>query len=166
MKTRYLFITALLLIIPLGVLAADPNVLTVTAENSGSTVNYSGTTEDDVHAVMCKLYDANDEEIDMLSSEVNNNAFTGSFTDIANGDYTVGCARYEGGDVITADVSVATSTDNDTNKDSNKAKDNKASSNPITSDNIALFIIILVVCIVGITGSVMYIKKRSAVKQR
>ena len=105
MKKSYLIIFALLLVIPFSVFAeTTPKVLTVTAENSSSTINYTGTTEDGVYAVMCKLFNSSDEEIDMLSSSVDNNTFSGTFANVSEGTYNVGCARYEGGDVKRVEV--------------------------------------------------------------
>lgn len=148
MKKKYLITFALLLIIPLTVLAATPKVLTVSAERSGSIINYSGTTEDGVYAVMCKLYNSSDEEIDMLSSSVNNNEFTGSFTNISDETYSVACARYEGGEVKKVEVV-------------EKANVDKTSDNPQTYDpGIITSIIILIISIVVIVGTIIYLKKK------
>ena len=111
MKKVYLFILTILFIFPISVLAATatdekPNVITVDAKANENIIEYNGTTEDGCYAVMCKLYNASGEEIDLLSSAVENNAFTGSFTTAKAGKYTVGCARYEGGDIKQADVTV------------------------------------------------------------
>lgn len=107
MKKLSLCVLTLLFIIPFSVFALSyPKVLTLTAEAEGNTINYSGTTEDDSHAVMCKLYNSQDEEIDKLSVAVNNSEFEGSFTTTNTGDYKVACANYEGGEIKTTSVSV------------------------------------------------------------
>ena len=100
MKKVYLLLFSLLLIIPFGAFAAsDPKILTLSAEGSGTKVTYKGTIEEGSYAVMCKLYDSKGEEIDLLSTEVDNKSFTGSFTDVPKGTYTLACANYEGGEV-------------------------------------------------------------------
>ena len=147
MKKYSLLIIALLLMVPMFVFAAtEPRVLTVTPEAKGSTVLYTGTTEDGVTAVMCKLY-AEDEEIDMLSSAVEDKKFEGSFEGVKAGKYTVSCAKYEGGEVVKADVTV---------------EEVKDASVPPTIDPIHSSIIMLITfALVGV-ASVTYLKKRKS----
>ena len=83
--------------------AALPVVETLEATADGAEISYSGTIEDGSYAVMCKLYQG-DEEIDLLSSEVDGGKFSGSFTAPKADDYRVLCANYEGGDIMSADV--------------------------------------------------------------
>ena len=87
--------------------ATEPRVATLEAEADGNTVIYNGTTEGDISAVMCKLFDSNNKEVYKLSSAVENAAFSGEFNNVNNaGDYTVACAKYEGGEIKTADVTI------------------------------------------------------------
>lgn len=137
-------VLALLLILPISVLASEPKVLTLTATSYASTVNYEGTTEDEVYAVMCKIYDSKDEEIDMISLSVDENKFSGKFENISNGSYEVRCARYEGGDVVKTSVDVTNS------------------NNPKTSDpGIIKSVAILAVSLAGIVIGVSYFKKKA-----
>ena len=107
MKKSILFIITLLLILPISVFAITyPKVLTLTAEVDGNKINYSGTIENGSHAVMCKLYNSQDEEIDKLSVAVNNFEFEGMFTTTTTGNYKVACANYEGGEIKTTNVSI------------------------------------------------------------
>ena len=101
MKKISLFIISILFLIPLGVFALPeyPKVLTLDASSNDKFVNYSGTTEDGSLAVMCKLYDSEDNELDKLSTAVEDNNFEGTFTVSASGDYEVACANYEGGEI-------------------------------------------------------------------
>ena len=104
---KYLFtLLALFIILPVTVFAEEPRVLTLDTGVSGNEVTFSGTTENDSHAVMCKLYDANDHEKDMLSVAVDNGTFSGSFRITATGNYKVACANYEGG-AIKSDMATA-----------------------------------------------------------
>ena len=65
MKKIGLFVLTILFILPLGVKAeTKPKVLKVTSTVEKTTIKYEGTTEDDVYAVMCKLYNSKNEEID------------------------------------------------------------------------------------------------------
>ena len=161
MKKASLFIVSILLIIPFSVLAADPKVLTVTAENSGSSISYTGTTEDGVDAVMCKLYSSNDEEADKLSSSVVNNSFEGGFSDVANGTYTVACAKYEGGEVVSAEVTVENSTTSNDESTTTGSDSKTTTSNPKTYDaGITNSIILFAICLAGAIGSAIYLKKK------
>ncbi len=167
MKKNYLIIFTLLLFIPFSVLAATPKVLTVTAENSGSDINYSGTTEDGISAVMCKLYDANDVDLDSLSSSVSDNAFSGSFTDLEDGTYSVGCARYEGGEITKATVVVgdgSSTVSDDTNVASDNSKKTTANNPKTYDEGIRNSLILFVICAAGVIGSIIYLKRRKTLK--
>ena len=105
MKKIGLFILIVLLVIPFSVMAAiKQSVKTLDANASGSTINYSGTMEDGSYAVMCKLYNSSDEELDLLSSSVDNNKFSGRFENLSDGTYNILCANYEGGEIKTVSV--------------------------------------------------------------
>lgn len=104
---KYIFtLLAIFLMIPAVVFADDPKVLTLETDINGNDITFSGTIESGSHAVMCKLYDNEDHEQDMLSVAVDNGAFSGAFTVTATGDYRVACANYEGGAVRSDTTSV------------------------------------------------------------
>lgn len=110
---KLLYSLLIVLLIPFAVRAADePNVATVgaNAEDGGNIILFSGTTVNDSHAVMCKLLNGS-EEIDKLSVEVDNTgtngSFGGSFYAPETGTYTVSCANYEGGTIVTDEVVVS-----------------------------------------------------------
>lgn len=84
--------------------AATSDVKTVSATISGTTISYSGTTDSGVVAVTCKLLDSSSNEIDLLSSAVSSNSFTGTFNVTTAGEYKVSCANYDGGTAVTVDV--------------------------------------------------------------
>lgn len=96
-----------LLMFPISVFAAYPNLTELTANISGNTISFTGTIENSSTAVMCKLLNENDEEIDMLSIPVDNNSFSGSFTTTSFGNYSVACANYEGGEIKKVSVEQA-----------------------------------------------------------
>lgn len=159
MKKVSLLIVSLLFIIPLSVSAADTEykVETLEATVSGSTINYKGTMEAGATAVTCKLYDKDNKEVDTLSSAVDQQKFEDKFENVANGDYTVGCAFYSGGDVKSVEVTVeedkqtepAETTDETTNKESSK-ETSKKSKNPKTSDNILVYISLITISLIGL----------------
>lgn len=159
MKKISLFIISILLIVPMSVLAAEINVKTLKATATGTTINYNGTMEDGSYAVMCKLYKG-DEELDLLSSAVENNSFEGSFTAPSNGEYKVVCANYEGGEIKSVDVTVGSEEEATTDVVATKTsvKEDKKS-NPKTYDGIMAFVTMLVIAIVGFTVTV-FLKKR------
>ena len=105
MKHKLLVLFTLFLISPLIVFAEEmPMIEDLEANVNGNKVSFSGTTESGSHAVMCKLYNEEYEEIDMLSVAVDNNKFNGEFTITEIGYYTIICANYEGGEVIGSDI--------------------------------------------------------------
>ncbi len=134
-----------LLFIPLSVLAADYKVKTLNVKASGTTINYNGTMENGSHAVMCKLYDKDSKEIDLLSSAVDNNNFEGSFEVSNGGEYKVACANYEGGLIMEKTVVVS-------------------SKNPKTSDKIVLFASLALISLVGVGYVIFNFNKQ--VKQK
>ena len=151
MKKLYLFLISLLLIIPFSVYAATtPRVLTLTAKSSGTTINYEGTIEEGSHAVMCKLYNSDNQEIDLLSSAVDNKVFEGSFENVEKGKYTVACANYEGGEIKNIDVTISEETTKNT------------TSNPKTFDNIFMWISLLGISILGLLIVIFKLKKSKA----
>ena len=100
MKNKIILLVSLLLIVP-TVKAAELNVKTVTTETSEGKIKYTGTTDEGVLAVSCSLF-KEDKEMDIASNQVNNNAFEGSF-DVAGGTYTVKCANYDGGTIVSSE---------------------------------------------------------------
>lgn len=169
MKKISLFIIGLLFLFPIAVFAAgDPNVDTVTTTVDGSNINYNGTTINGSTAVVCKLYNSNNTELDTFSTAVEDDKFSGTFVAPSNGDYTVTCANYEGGEKKSATAKVenattdntTTNNTNNTNSTSNSNKtSNDKSENPKTLDNIKLFVGIFAVSIVLIAGLIVVKKK-------
>ena len=151
MKKIRLLILTVLFAIPFTVQAAtSPSVKTLEATTSGSTINYNGTMEDGSTAVMCKLYNSDNEEIDLLSSAVDDHAFSGNFANIASGTYNVACANYEGGEVKKVEVVITDSVTTET-----------TSNNPKTYDaGLTKPIAILTISAIGIVGSIVYLKKK------
>ena len=148
MKKINLLILTVLFTLPFAVKAATtPKVLTVEATIDDTTIEYKGTTEEGVYAVMCKLYDA-EGEVDLLSTSVDSQKFSGTFTAPKKGEYKVQCANYDGGEIKSAKV---------TAKEVVKAKDN-----PKTLDRgIATYVALIGVCILGIVGALVYKNKKS-----
>lgn len=148
MKKINLLILTILLIVPFYVkAAATPKVLTLEVSTDGNVIEYKGTTEEDVHAVMCKLYNADKEEVDLLSSAVDSKEFTGSFSVKEKGDYKVACANYDGGEIKEAKVTFS-----ENSKDKN---------NPETYDQgITIYIILIAVAVIGIVWLIVYKNKK------
>ena len=100
MNKKSLLILALLLIFPISAFATEnPKVLTLETNVDGNIIGYNGTTENGSYAVMCKLYNSSNEEINMYSLAVDNQEFEGTFIVSAAGTYKVRCANYEGGEI-------------------------------------------------------------------
>ena len=141
--------------------ASTPRVLTLDATTSDTTITYNGTIEDGSYAVMCKLLNNNNEEIDLLSSSVTNNSFEGSFVVSEKANYKVACANYEGGDIKEVEVSFDDDTVTDINKNNTNAKKVNNASNVKTSDNIIIFIMIGIISMCAIISLIIIKKKRA-----
>lgn len=157
MKKISIFIISILLIVPISVLAAEINVKTLEATATGTTINYNGIMEDGAYAVMCKLYDKDSNEIDLLSSAVDNNKFSGSFEVSSSGDYTVSCANYEGGEYISKEVSVVEETIEEVKETTTNTSTTKS---PKTVDNIILYVSLSVISLIGIIFVAIKLKKQ------
>lgn len=129
MKKRIITVLlAVTLLIPV-VKAAELNVKTLEVKNDNGTLKYSGTTDEGVLAVSCSLFNSKDEEIDISSNQVDDNKFDGTFTVTKGDKYTVKCANYEGGKIVTATEEIK---------------------NPATGDNLTNYIFLLTISIAGI----------------
>lgn len=100
---KILTLLVLLLIAPIIVLADEPKVTSVDVTKSSNVITFSGETDPGLLAVMCKLLDDGDHEVNMKSVEVDNNAFEGTITAPAVGEYTVACANYDGGEITVSE---------------------------------------------------------------
>ena len=138
----------MLFILPLSVSAASVNVKTLDAATEGKTIKYNGKMEDGSVAVMCKLYNG-EEEIDYLSSAVDSNKFEGSFTVTSDGTYKVACANYEGGEFKSTEVVVKEET----------TEEEKKESTPNTYDNILSIVAIAGISLATLVGITLYIRK-------
>lgn len=148
MKKICLSMIIVLLLIPISVNAATtPRIITLDANTTGMTISYNGTIEDGSHAVMCKLLNNNSEELDLLSSPVEDNKFEGTFTVNDKGNYKVACANYEGGDIKEVDATITT-------------VNTKTATNTKTGDNIIPFILIALISIIGIITTIVINKKK------
>lgn len=163
---------SLLFILPLCTLAAEnPAVKEIDAKSDGTTISYTGTMESGSFAVMCKLYNSKDEEIDLLSSAVDNNKFEGKFTVSGADTYTLACANYEGGEIKKVEVLVEDLSDKTKDDKTEEAKtetpkndkieDNK--NNPKTGDNYTSLIFGTMISLVGIMGATLYIKRKKLI---
>lgn len=140
MKKIITLLLAVVLLTPV-VKAAELNVKTLEIKNDNGTLKYTGTTDEGVLAVSCSLFNSKDEEVDISSNQVNNNKFEGTFTVTKGDTYTVKCANYEGGKIITATEKVE---------------------NPKTGDNIIIYGGLLLVGILGLAGLTIYNKKKTS----
>jgi len=128
MKKLVTLLLAVVLLTPV-VKAAELNVKELTTKTDNGTIKYSGTTDEGVLAVSCSLFNSKNEEVDISSNQVNNNKFEGAFTVTKGDTYTVKCANYEGGKIVTATEKV---------------------NNPATGDNVLAYLTVLVISAAGL----------------
>ena len=165
MKKISLFIVAILLIIPLSVNAAEEpkyKVEELNASNTSGTIKYDGTMETGSTAVKCWLYEG-ETELNYFSSAVDNTKFDGTFTVSKNGEYTVKCANYEGGDLKEATVKVEDLKEDETTPTEEETTDketSKKSKNPKTGDNVVLYASLMMISLLGL-GLVTFKLKES-----
>ena len=139
---KKVLLVLLLLILPVTVFAAEaPKATKLELKNDKQVITYTGEMEDGSLAVMCKLYNSKDEEIDYLSSEVNEHKFEGTFTVTKNDTYKVSCANYEGGEIKSETVVVK-------------------AANPKTGDTMLLYVALGVVSVVALIGCVRFAKEK------
>jgi len=139
---KIIVLVLLLLVLPITVLAAEaPKVTKLELKNDKQVITYTGEMEDGSLAVMCKLYNSKDEEIDYLSSSVDNNKFEGTFTVTKNDTYKVSCANYEGGEIKSETIVVK-------------------AANPKTGDTMLLYVALGVVSVVALIGCVRFAKEK------
>lgn len=176
MKKISLFIIGLLFVFPVVVFADnEPNVDTVTASVNGSTISYSGTVVNGSTAVTCILYNSNNQDVDRLSSAVENNTFSGSIVAPSNGEYELRCAHYEGGTIKKASVEVNDPNNNNNNNNNNEnnnnnngttsnGKEGSTTKTPNTGDNVNKYVGIFIGGIVGVivlVGAIIILKKKN-----
>ena len=143
---KILSILAVLLILPITVFAAtSPVVLTLEATPDNLIVNYKGTISAGSTAVICELYDSNDEKVDYYSSAVENGAFEGSVTSPKAATYKLRCANFEGGEVKEVEVTTT---------------EEKKDSNPTTGDPIYTYVAIGAGALIVIGVIVVIITKK------
>ena len=153
---KKVLLALLLIILPINVFAAGayPTITTLELSNDKGTIKYSGEVDDSntggvtAYAVMCKLFNSKDEEIDLLSTEVADHKFEGSFIVTVNDTYKISCANYEGGDF---------------KSDTIKVSDVK---NPKTGDNMYIYCVVFAVCIAAVVIAAMYPRFLKKVKAK
>lgn len=150
MKKNCLILILGLLFIPIFVNAANPKVTSLKVSSDGYNIKYSGITENGSHAVMCKLFDKDSNEIDQLSSAVDNKQFKGELLANEDGSYTLSCANYEGGDFNSVNVTISTK----------EEKSDVNIKNPKTIDNILIYLGIALIAVIGIISTKIYFKKK------
>ena len=136
---KKILVLLLAIILPVSVNAASINVTKLELSNDKTVVTFKGEMEDGSVAVMCKLYDSTNEEIDLFSTEVRDNKFEGKFNVSKNDTYKVSCANYEGGDIKSETITVK-------------------NVNPKTGDLVELYCIVFAFCIAALTIACAYPK--------
>ena len=142
---KKVLLALLLIVLPVTVFAADnPSVTKLELTNDKQVITFKGEMEDGSLAVMCKLYNSKDEEVDLYSTDVTTNKFEGTFTVDKNDTYKVSCANYEGGEIKSETIKVA-------------------SANPKTGDIVYTYCLVLAICVGALGIACMYprfLKKR------
>lgn len=158
-----------LLVFPVNkVFAANKEVLTMDASESGGKISVSGTVEDGMLAVAISVYD--ETGANLLKVETTNvesgNTFSYDIT-IPNGTYVVKAADYDEGPFLSKTVTVTNSTSDDTTSaDSSSSEDaeKRNSSNINTGDNIMIFAAVFAMAIIAL-GITFVLKKKNKINK-
>jgi len=151
---KIIVILSLLFIFPITALAAETPVISkLELTNENGVITYKGEVElpefsIPAYAVTCKLYNSKDEEVDILSTEVTNLKFEGSFTVVKNDTYKVSCANYESGKINSETIEI------------------KDVVNPKTGDNMYIYCVVFAVCIAAVVIAAMYPRFLKKVKAK
>ena len=155
---KKIILALLILIFPVTVFAAVPPIVSkLELSNNKGVIKFSGETAlppeysngEPAYAVMCKLFNSEEDQVDILSVEVNEDKFEGSFTVNKNDTYTVYCANYDGGEIKSETIKVDDIV------------------NPKTGDLIELYCLVFAFCIAALILALMapkYLKKRKGTK--
>ena len=149
MKKILILLLAIVLPVSVNAAPASTNVTKLELSNDKTVITFKGEIEDDSVAVMCKLYDSKNEEIDLLSTSVSENKFEGTFTISNNDTYKVACANYDGGEIKTETIKVSDIV------------------NPKTGDLIEAYCIVLALCVAALILACLapkFLKKRKNAK--
>lgn len=165
---KIMFLLVALFMIPTCIFAATaPTITKLEADVSKKDIKYNGETTDGAYAVMCKLFNDKDEELDLLSSPVSENKFDGSFTVTENGKYKIACAIYEGGEFKTTEVTVNEIKEEtkeeikeETKVEIKEETKEEIKENPKTVDNIYFYVILGIISLISL-GFIFYIKKKN-----
>ena len=154
---KKIILALLLIVLPVTVFAAEPPIVSkLELSNDKGVIKFNGETAEPAeygtgvpsYAVMCKLFNSESDQVDLLSTEVNDDKFEGSFTVTKNDTYTVYCANYEGGAIKSETIKVDDIV------------------NPKTGDNMYIYCIVLAVCITAGVVAAMYPRFLKKVKAR
>lgn len=147
---KKVLVLLLALVLPVTVFAAEaPKVTKLELSNNKTVITFKGEIEDDSVAVMCKLYDSKNEEIDLFSTSVSENKFEGTFTISNNDTYKVACANYDGGEIKAETIKVSDIV------------------NPKTGDLIEAYCIVLALCVAALILACLapkFLRKRKNAK--
>ena len=146
---KKVFLLIVLFILPTSVFALNKDIIALDARANGNTISYNGTIESGAYAVMCKLYNSSNEEVDYFSSSVENDFFEGTLTAPGSGDYKVSCADFDSGNINSVNVSVG-----DTSTSLLRTSDN-----PHTNDGILAYVFIFFIGMIGLISGSSYILK-------
>lgn len=112
---KKIILALLIFVLPVTVFAAVPPIVSkLELSNDKGVIKFIGETAlppeysngEPSYAVMCKLFNSEEDQIDILSVEVNEDKFEGSFTVTKNDTYTVYCANYDAGEIKSESIKV------------------------------------------------------------
>ena len=162
MKKILISIITLLVVAPLLRVSAAVtyNVKTVEASITNDIMTVSGTTEHGVLAVAILVYDENEENlITMITTAVTESDTYTDTINIEDGNYVVKAANYDGGEYkVTKTIKGVTTTTTPATTVTTTVKANEII--PKTSDNIILYVGVLLAAILAFAGVYIFKNKK------
>lgn len=139
--------------------AADEEILTMEATQSGGKISVSGKTIDGILAVAINIYSEDGSTfIKMKTSSVNDNNEYSDSIEVPEGNYLVRVADYDGGDYKEQVVKVDSNEEEEEKAEetTDESKEGKSVTNsPKTGDIIAMYL-----GIIAISGAILFIAVR------
>lgn len=171
----------LVMVIPSNrVYALNKEVTSVNTAVENGKITVSGSVQDGMLAVAVQVFDEDDNLITIETGAIDSSNNYKVEIDVANGKYVVKVADYDGGQVVSKEVIVSDSTQEDTISNStnegttdsenvaNEAAEKnevKTSTTPKTGDNIMMFIAIFILAVISF-GIIKFNKSNAKIKRR
>ena len=150
------------------------NVLTINATQQNGIISVSGTTDTEMYAVAISVYDESGANLITLETAATNNGIFSHEIEIAEGNYQICAADYNGGECMTTTVTIVSEEeDTDTTSDATAgtpetgyqtiaSSNEQATPDTNAANNSVLAVCLAAAVVVAVAVSAVAIKRRLA----